>query len=124
MARAVTAYASQYQRARTHATDFVRGEVFTLNYDLSGVVAAAVTLSSVTWRVQATASIIFGAASISGKVASVICTAGYGPGSYVKCVVTDSAGKKHAQLYEIGVEASPWFDGEPAITSGASSASA
>jgi hypothetical protein len=108
MSRATTAYASAYQRTRTHATGFVRGEVFSLSLDLNGVIGAA-TISATTWQTTNSTSVALGAESESGNVASVVCTAGYGPGAHVKCTVTDSAGKVFVQVFEVSVDSGPAF---------------
>jgi hypothetical protein len=111
MARSITAYASAYQRTRTHATGFVRGEVFSLSYNVNGVIGAA-AIDTVDWFTSNSQSISLGAESDSGNIASVVCTAGYGPGAWVKCKVTDDAGNVFVQVFDISVQSGPSFSGE------------
>ncbi len=108
MPRSITAYASAYQRTRTHATGFVRGEVFSLSLNVNGVIGDA-AIESVEWFTSNSQSISLGAESDSGNVASVVCTAGYGPGAWVKCKVTDDDGNVFVQVFEVSVQSGPSF---------------
>jgi hypothetical protein len=108
VARSLTAYASANQRSRTHVTYVVRGEVFSLSFNVNASIGAA-TISTTTWQSTNTSSVTLGAESESGDVASVLCTAGYGPGAKVKCTLTASDGKVFVQVFEVFVDSGPSF---------------
>jgi hypothetical protein len=108
MPRAVTAYASAYQRNRSHRTHLVRGEVTSLSLDVNAVIGDA-TISATTWQSSNSTSVALGAESESGDVASVVITAGYGPGAQVKCTLTASDGKVFVQVFDVYVDSGPSF---------------
>jgi hypothetical protein len=110
VSRAITAYASAYQRTRSHATGFVRGEVFSLSFNVNALIGEA-AIDSVSWQTTNSASVSLGAESDTGNVASVVCTVGYGPGACVKCTVTADDGRAFVQVFEIDVDSGPSFSG-------------
>lgn len=124
MPRSVTATVSKYQRARVWRGDFVRGEVFTLGINLTGALADGDTIDTITWRVLQPQSVILGVVDFDARTASVVCTAGVGPGSVVKAIVTTPAGAVWTQLFRVYVTGDPWFSGETAPAAGATEVTA
>lgn len=122
--RLINAQVSKYQRDRIHRSRHLRGDVFTLSANLKGALSSGVTVSSVVWRVDNPAAIIFGAASKGSQTVSVVCTAGWGDGACVKAVVTASDGTVWVQGFDIMVYDSPWFSGETGPVQGSYSVSA
>jgi len=109
---------SKYQRKRTHRQIRLRGETWSLAADFNGALAEGATISSGVWRVWNNQVVIFGAATKNDRSCSIVCTAGYGNGTMVKCEVTDSTGKTWEQLFAVGVEQQPFFVGESYPASG------
>jgi len=123
MPRSVTAKVSAYQRSRTWRAEFVRGEVFSLSADFTGVLGSA-TITASNWKVNETGSVILGTATDTTKVASVGCTAGYGSGGLVKCQATASDGKVYIQVFAVSILTGPTYSGETMPAAGNASVSA
>lgn len=109
MPRINTAYVSEYQRTRQHASRYTRGEKFVLKANLKGILANGETIEQTTWRVQNPCAAILGTGTNNATEVQVICTAGYAGGSMVKCEVTTSEDRVIEQMYWIRVQSSPWF---------------
>ncbi len=122
--RAIQARVSKYQRNRLWSGNFVRGEAFSLSANFAGVLDTGVTIDSVIWRVNETQSVIFGNASISGPIASVQVTAGWGCGGAVKCQIIASDGSTWNQVFLVNVQTVPWYSGEQSPVQGPQTASA
>lgn len=123
MPRVTTAYVSRFQRTRVHRSRVTRGDVFTLTADVNGALDPEASVASVVWRVDNPAAVILGSAAKDDRAVSVECTAGYGF-AQVKAEVTASDGDVVTQLFEIGVQDAPTFQGESSPAAGAYTASA
>jgi hypothetical protein len=110
VARSVTAYVSAHQRTRCHASNFVRGDVFTLGANFTACLNGA-AVDSVTWQSSNAQAASFGAGGITGGLATITCTAGEGH-ARLKATATLSDDRVVTQLYEVTVLGDPWFDGE------------
>jgi len=110
---------SRYQRKRTHRQIRLRGESWSLAADFNGALAEGATISSGVFRVWNNQVVILGAATKNARDCSIICTAGYGNGTMVKCTILDSTGRTWEQLFAVGVEQQPFFVDETYPPSGA-----
>jgi len=106
---------------RTAVGRLARGESRTLAANFSALLDGA-TISSAVWRTTNGNSVIFGTASKSGGVVSVLVTAGSGD-CMVKCAATLSDARVIVQSWAVEVTSAPWYSGEVAATAGAESAS-
>lgn len=113
MSRVTRAYVSDYQRARIHRSVLVRGEVRPLVAVLSGAMPKDTTVETVTWRCDNPWMARMSNARIDGTETAVDLVAQYGCRTAVKCEATLSDGRVLTQLFEVVVEDSPWFQGEP-----------
>jgi hypothetical protein len=102
-----------------HRQSRIRGEQWTLGVDWNGTLAEGATIDSGIFRVMNPAVVIFGAATKNARDCSIICTAGYGEGTVIKCQITDSTGAVWNQIFTVGVSGLPWFLGETAQPQGA-----
>lgn len=122
--RVNTAYVSRFQRNRVHRSQRQRGDVFALAVDVNGALAAGATIDSIVFRVDNPSAIILGDVTKNARTASVECTAGSGGCAIVKAIVTGDDDTVFTQLFHLGVQDAPYFDGETVPSAGATSASA
>lgn len=112
MTRVQTAYASAYARDRVHVSRVTRGESRVLAVNFNGLMAAADTITTVTWRAETGYPLTMSAAAIAGHTASVRVTAGNGGRAVLRCTATTSTGDKLTQLFCVDVQGAPYFAGE------------
>lgn len=126
MPRITDAIVSKYQRARIHASEFVRGEQTTFQANFNGALDEGVVIESVTWFTATPWALILSSPQVSQdqRSVSVDCLIGWaGPGD-LKCVVTLSNGQVRNQLYRISIIDGPYYVGESMPTQGPQSVTA
>lgn len=121
--RCRTAYVSRFQRTRIHRSSCVRGDAFALEVNANGALADNAEIDSIVFRIDNPSALILGAVTKGARTASVAVVAGAGC-ARVKAEITADDGAVFTQLFHVGVQSAPYFQGETAPAAGPASVSA
>ncbi|KAF1698350.1 hypothetical protein CSC62_05425 [Pseudoxanthomonas jiangsuensis] len=109
MPRATTAYVSAFQRDRLHQAQFRRRESRRITADLTAVLPAGVTVTSVTWRTTSPWTLRMSDGQIDGAKVSVRADFQYAGCAGLKAQVTLSDGDVLNQAFLFTVQDAPFF---------------
>lgn len=120
LGRVTRCYVSGYTRNRVHDSRLTRGELRCLVANYNGAIDKARTITSVTWRMNPSLSVLMsnariapGAREVALDIRAIWCG-----DAAIKCEATMDNGEVYAQLFRVSVDDSPWFDGDQPATSG------